>query len=92
MLGLLSMLSLLLASACTATRDTDMSNPINVVKTKHEARLLAMPGVVSVGIGQDRNANPVIIIGVERPAPLSLPEELDGYRVETHVIGPVQAH
>lgn len=91
MKNLLGILSLLLASTCAATEDSDMSNSISDVKARHEARLLAIPKVVSVGIGQDNNAKPVIIIGVERPGPQSLPEELDGYPVEIRMLGPIQA-
>ena len=36
-------------------------------KTKHESRLMAISGVVSVGIGQDYTGKSDIIIGVESP-------------------------
>ena len=44
-----------------------MQPSLQELKHKHEARLLALPGVVSVGIGQDNNGRPAIIIGLDKP-------------------------
>ena len=47
-----------------------MESPsIQEVKKKHEARLMALPGVVSVGIGRDRDGAHSIIIGLDGPRP-----------------------
>jgi len=44
-----------------------MQPSLQELKHKHEARLLALPGVVSVGIGQDDKGRPAIIIGLDKP-------------------------
>ena len=43
---------------------SNVEKSIKEVKAEHESRLIAMPGVVSVGLGQDTSGNPVIVIGV----------------------------
>ena len=71
-----------------------MRPSIQEAKTKHEQRLLAMPGVVSVGIGLDSRGTAVIVVGLDGPRPETvkeLPVTLEGYSVETRVIGPVKA-
>jgi hypothetical protein len=70
--------------------------PISVqtIKEKHEAKLLAMPGVVSVGIGQDVDGAALIIIGISsEDAQLiaELPNKLEGIAVKVQLIGAVQA-
>ena len=72
-----------------------MSLSIQEVKAKHEDRLLAMSGVVSVGIGRAPDGRSAIIVGLDGPRPQTvkqLPEVLDGYPVRVEIIGPVQAH
>jgi hypothetical protein len=74
--------------------DKKMSPTIQEVKAKHSDRLLAMPGVVSVGIGRNPDGTAVIILGLDGPRPdtaKQLPKELDGYPVRVEVIGPVKA-
>ena len=71
-----------------------MPPTIQEVKAKHEQRLLAMPGVISVGIGRDPEGNLVIMVGLDRHRPQTfkdLPELLDGYPVKVEIIGPVRA-
>jgi len=70
-----------------------MPDSINTIKTKHESRLLSTPGVVSVGIGQDKGQS-TIIIGVESQDTLDkmkLPEELNGYPVKVQIVGTLRA-
>lgn len=70
-----------------------MPDSINTIKTKHESRLLSTPGVVSVGIGQDKGHS-AIIISVESQDKLNkmtLPEELDGYPVKVQIVGAFRA-
>ena len=70
-----------------------MSPSIQEVKAKHEDRLLAMPGVVSVGIGRGPDGH-VVIVGLDGPRPQTvkqLPKLLDGYPVHVEIIGPVKA-
>ena len=71
-----------------------MSPLIQEVKAKHEQRLMALPGVVSVGIGLGKDNKPTIIVGLDRPRPetqAKLPQKLDGYAVEANVTGPYKA-
>lgn len=83
---------LVLARAELAPGDAVPS--IEVVKARHEARLLAEPGVVSVGLGRDPAGRPVIVVGVEKTtAELAerLPRELEGHPVSVRPIGRVRA-
>ncbi|HEC19170.1 MAG TPA: hypothetical protein ENI97_07475 [Gammaproteobacteria bacterium] len=71
-----------------------MAASIVEVKSKHESRLLSLPGVISVGIGRDDDGRTVIVIGVRDEVTAKskdLPEQLEGYPVQVDVIGPVQA-
>ena len=67
---------------------------IKDVKRRHEARLLQLPAVVSVGIGLTRNGQSAIIIGLARSHAESesrLPSMLEGYPVELRIVGPLKA-
>jgi len=71
-----------------------MPSSIQEAKAKHEARLMAQPGVVSVGIGRDPDGTEVIVVGLDRERPearAALPRELDGHPVRVQVIGNVRA-
>jgi hypothetical protein len=66
-----------------------MPDPINTVRTKHQSRLMATPGVVLVGIGRNNHGQSVIVVGVEsldELAKITLPEELDGYPVRVQIM------
>jgi hypothetical protein len=68
--------------------------PIREVKAKHEAEVLALPGVVSVGIGQDKEGHPVIVVGLDRSRPeteAQLPRRLEGYPVLVQRVGSIKA-
>lgn len=70
-----------------------MPPSIRDTKAKYQDELLAKPGVVSVGIGKDRDGNPVIIVGLDRERPdtvKALPKELEGYPVRTEVVGKIR--
>jgi hypothetical protein len=72
-----------------------MPSSINDVKARHEAALLRLPDVVSVGIGLDENSNPAIIVGLKRPNPETesqLPTQLQGYTVLVRIVGEIRAH
>jgi hypothetical protein len=87
-------LLLALASSSQAGDMNDVEKSIKDIKTEHESRLMAMPGVVSVGLGQDEAGNPVIVIGVESEEyshALTLPRELHSYPVRFQVIGTIEA-
>jgi hypothetical protein len=55
---------------------------------------MAMPGVVSVGIGKNPDGQFVIVVGLDGPRPKTveqIPKVLEGYAVRVEVIGPVKA-
>jgi len=71
-----------------------MSPSIQEVKKKYAANLLAMPGVVSVGIGRTADGQNAIIVGLDRWRPKTirkLPKRLEGYPVRVDIIGRVKA-
>ena len=83
----------LLLPALSACGDAQMPT-IKEVKAKHQDRLLKLPGVISVGIGQDEDGQPAIIVGLKDPNPETqskLPVALEGYPVKVRVIGRVHA-
>jgi len=70
-----------------------VTSTIQDVKARHEAELLAVPGVASVGIGLDDEGEPVIVVGLAgsaRDAPRGLPPELEGYSVHIQNVGPIR--
>jgi hypothetical protein len=84
---------LLLFPALAMGEDANMPT-LKDVKAQHEARLLDLPGVISVGIGQDEDGKPAIIVGLEGPNPetqAKLPVELEGYPVRVRMVGRVKA-
>jgi len=71
-----------------------MARSIQDVKAKYTNRLLALPGVISVGIGKDPEGQSVIIIGLESPHPETekkIPKTLEGYPVRVEILGTVKA-
>lgn len=85
---------LLLFSAFAFAQDITMAASIKEVKAKHEAYLMGLPGVVSVGLGQDEHGRPAIIVGLDRPRPeteAQIPCALDDYPVVVQVIEPIKA-
>jgi hypothetical protein len=84
----------LLISWTGSAEEKDVSPTIQEVKVRHAPRFLAMPGVVSVGIGRDTEGHEVIVIGLDRARPdtqARLPTELEGYPVRAQIIGTVKA-
>lgn len=72
---------------------SSMPASIYDVKAKHQSRLMALPGVVSVGVGRDHDGASVIIVGFDRDRPdtlAKLPEKLEGYRVQGRVMGRIR--
>jgi len=66
---------------------------IQDVKRAHEAELMALRGVVSVGIGLDGAGNPAIMVGLDSPRAQTEPEippMLEGYPVVTQVVGTIR--
>jgi len=71
-----------------------MTTSIQDVKKKHEARLMSLPGVVSVGIGRDPQGNPAVIVGLDSPrseTQARIPAQLDGYPLLIQIVGPLKA-
>ena len=89
----LVILILCLLSSQLHGEDRAVSPTIQEVNAKHAERLLAMPGVVSVGIGKNPDGQLAIIVGLDGPRPESvhqLPTILEGYPVRVEVMGPVK--
>ncbi|MCF6212254.1 MAG: hypothetical protein L3J88_03860 [Gammaproteobacteria bacterium] len=87
-------LMLMMAILCAASEALAVTASIIEVKSRHESRLLSLPGVISVGIGRASDGRTVIVIGVEDKASEEgpdLPRQLEGYPVRVDVIGPVRA-
>ncbi len=85
---------LALSAGQTISGEPGVQPSIQDVKAEHENELLARPGVVSVGIGQDADGHLIIVIGLDKDQTetlKALPTELDGYRVKAEVIGPIKA-
>jgi hypothetical protein len=71
-----------------------MMSTIQEVKAKHEAALLKIEGVISIGIGLKKDRTPAIIIGLKQENKdiiQSIPSVLDGYPVEIQIIGSIKA-
>lgn len=89
---LMSVLVMLTAPASVVGQEQPVAAGIEEVKSRHTAALMALPGVVSVGIGRDDRQQPVIVVGIDRADRTpGIPGTLQGYRVVTRVIGPVKA-
>lgn len=71
-----------------------MALTIQEVKKKHEASILKIEGVVSVGIGFKEDRTQAIIIGLKQETQdliQQIPTNLDGYPVEIRIVGSVKA-
>ena len=69
-----------------------MHMTIQQVKEKHQAKLMALPGVVSIGIGLFESET-VIKIGLDGKYPDTekvLPKELEGYKVISQTVGTIK--
>lgn len=70
-----------------------MSSSIEEVKSRHVDQLMAMPDVISVGIGKNKQGVHAIIVGMEKEnteTRSAIPDTLEGYPVEIQFIGPVR--
>ena len=86
-------LCLLLSLIISCDRQDDMPS-IKEVKRNHEARLMALEDVVSVGIGRDDQGNAAIVIGLAKPntaTAAQIPDKIDGFAVIVRTTGPVKA-
>jgi hypothetical protein len=62
------------------------------VQERHEAELMATPGVVGVGVGE-RHGRPVLLVMVKERTPEvdRLPQQIEGVPVEIEVTGEIEA-
>ena len=70
-----------------------MSRSIEEVTERHAEALMAIPGVVSVGIGRGEHGA-VIVVGLETErsaARQAVPRHLEGFEVRTEVVGTYRA-
>ena len=86
---------LFLLSAFLFRGDNLMTIPsIQEVKKKHEAKLMSLPGVVSVGIGLDPGGRPAVIVGLDKSRPeveAQIPSQLEGHPLVIQILGPIKA-
>ena len=63
---------------------------IEEVKDAHEAELLALADVISIGIGKEKSGYPAIIVGLAGPNPQSeakIPSMIEEYPVILRISG-----
>jgi hypothetical protein len=71
-----------------------MHDSIVEVKRRHESRLMALPGVVAVGIGQAPDGSPAIMVGLDDTRPetrAELPDVLESHPVIAYHAGTPRA-
>lgn len=71
-----------------------MSTSVQDVKARYLDELMAVDGVVSVGIAADASHRPIIVVGLDRERPEAaamLPAELEGYSVRIEIVGGIRA-
>ena len=89
------LIPLFLLSAILFSGDNPMPIPsIQDVKKKHEAKLMSLPGVVSVGIGLDPGGRPAVIVGLDKSRPevqAQIPSQLEGHPLIIQILGPIKA-
>jgi hypothetical protein len=90
--GLLLLATLLLGIIGCENNSNDQDN-ILTVKERHEAELMAIPGVVGVGIGERDGAEVIVVYVEDRTAEIdrNVPDTLEGYPVLIEVTGPIIA-
>ncbi len=69
------------------------TSEIERVKYENEQRLLAIEGVVGVGMGKNEIGDDVILVYLrDKEAEKSVPKELDGFPVKTVISGEFDAY
>ncbi len=72
--------------------EADDEHGVVAVKNKHEKRIMAIPGVQGVGVTKNQIGDDAIAVYVKEKAVIgTLPKSLDGYEVETVVVGEIDA-
>jgi len=85
--------SLLLPLVTNCANDMNMKS-IQEVKRFHEARLMALPDVVSVGIGLNEAGDAAVIVGLARENTATrahIPQRLEEYPVVVRITGSAKA-
>lgn len=66
---------------------------IERVRIKHEAALLAIDGVVGIGIGSNEIGDDAIVVYLrDKQTQSSIPDELEGFPVQTEITGEFDAY
>lgn len=75
-----------------APADVGTRGALEALLASEEARLLAIPGVISVGIGIDHPRGEALVVGVRDAAVAArLPHQIRGLPLVVTVTGPVEA-
>ena len=77
----------------TGAGDAAGADTISAAKAQLESRVLAMPGVVSVGVGRADDGAEVIVVGVDGSRPdvePDIPNTVGGFPVEVRRTGPLR--
>ena len=70
----------------------DMTH-IQAIKDAHESRLMAIPGVQGVGVGQNEIGDDVILVYLKDEAAKGrVPDRLEDVPVETTIVGDIDAY
>ena len=73
--------------------DTMPQSEIERVRMKHEATLLAIDGVVGIGIGSNEIGDDAIVVYLRDEQPQrSIPDELEGFPVQPEITGEFDAY
>jgi len=83
----------LIFEAAESQDASDAATGIAAVKDRHETELMAVPGVVGVGIGE-QDGSEVIVVFVEKKDAATesrIPKTLEGYSLRVEVTGPITA-
>jgi hypothetical protein len=77
----------------TFEKNSKVQLNILTVKEKYESELMAIPGVVGVGIGDCNGKQCIVVLIQDRTAQTDreMPGTLDGYPVQIEVTGPIKA-
>ncbi len=66
---------------------------IEDVKARHESWLMDIPSVVGVGIGEcDKIPCIQVYLEKETPESKSIPKQLEGFKVDIEITGPIEAY
>ena len=91
-LGAIVVVILLLLVTSLVLMKKEQTQTIEQVKEKYESELMAIDGVVGVGIGECEG-KPCMKVFLENDSPelkARIPKQLDGFKVDTEVTGPIE--